>query len=113
MSGVLPAGFEALESWVTEWAQPTENRRYDKRLRSTKEDLQGFYAALQPELVRILDYCDRYPIGELPEDAARLYDLAMMLAEIAPNVELYKGQPGVPHAFDERRFIARHGNQMH
>jgi hypothetical protein len=105
----LPEGFEALETWASGWAKPSQNRRWDKRLASSKEEITAFYHALLPELERILDHVDQFPLGELPADSARLYDLAMMHAEIAPNVELYDGAPGVPFSFEERRFIAVHG----
>ena len=106
----LPEGFAALETWVTGWAQPTQNRRWDRRLRSTKDELLAFYRAVSPELERILEHVDGFPLGALPEKSARLLDLAMMLAEIAPNVELYDGAPDVPHSFAERRFLAVHGD---
>jgi hypothetical protein len=108
----LPEGFEALETWVADWAHPTQNRRWDKRLRSTKAEITAFYQAMLPYLEQALAHCDRYPLGELPQDAARLFDLTLMVSEIAPNVELYKGQPGVPHSFEERRFIAAHGDEV-
>ena len=110
MPRLLPAGFEELENWVQDWSHATQNARWDKRLRSTKQEITAFYRAVQPELERMLDYCDQYPLGKLPEDAGRLYGLALMAAEIAPNVELYGGNPDVPHSFDERRFIAVHGD---
>lgn len=106
----LPEGFEGLESWVSEWAQPSQNRRWDKRLASSKAEITAFYHALLPDLERILEHVDRFPLGELPPDTARLFDLAMMHAEIAPNVELYDGDPNVPFSFEERRFIAIHGD---
>jgi hypothetical protein len=109
---LLPAGFEALENWVSEWAHPTQNRRWDKRLRSTKEEITAFYQAMLPYMERALEHCDRYPLGQLPDAAGRLFDLTLMVTEIAPNVELYKGQPGVPYSFDERRFVAAHGDQI-
>ncbi len=113
MSNALPEGFQDLSNWAAEWSQPTQNRRWDKRLASSKEEIMAFYEALQPRLTDILDYCDQFDLGALPEDAARLYDMTLMLAEIAPNVELYRGQPGVPYAFDETRFIAVHGDVAH
>ncbi len=113
MARLLPEGFGELETWAVEWALPTQNTRWDKRLASTREELIAFYNAVLPHLERILDHADQYPIGELPEQSARLFDLALMHAEIAPNVELYDGDPNVPHSFAERRFIAVHGNEGH
>lgn len=108
--GLLPKGFESLETWVAGWAHPSQNRRWDKRLASSREEITAFYHAILPELDRILEHVDQFPLAELPADSARLFDLAMMQAEIAPNVELYGGAPGVPHSFEERRFIAVHGD---
>ena len=110
---LLPQGFEELETWAGAWALPTQNARWDKRLESTREELKAFYNAVVPYLERILDHVDKYPLGGLPEQSARLFDLALMHAEIAPNVELYDGDPDVPHSFEEKRFIAVHGDDRH
>lgn len=113
MANRLPAGFEALETWAVDWACASHNERWDQRLRSSAADLRAFYDALLPWLERILAHADEFPLGELPPDSARLFDLALMHAEIAPNVELYQCNPNVPHSFEERRFIAAHGNDPH
>ncbi len=113
MATRLPEGFAPLETWAADWAQATHNDRWDKRLRSTAAELRAFYDAILPWLERILAHADQYPLGELPPDAARLFDLALMHAEIAPNVELYRCDPHVPHSFEERRFIAVHGDDAH
>ena len=110
---LLPEGFAELETWANEWALPTQNTRWDKRLASTREELIAFYNAVLPHLERILDHVDQYPLGELPERSVRLFDLALMHAEISPNVELYDGAQDVPHSFEEKRFIAVHGNDRH
>jgi len=106
----LPVGFEGLEPLVSEWALDTQTQREIKRLRSTPEEIRGFYNAVMPRIRDILDEVDRFPIGELPEPHARLFALAFSLAEVAPNVELYGGDIQVTHNFDERRFDARHGD---
>jgi hypothetical protein len=112
MSKSLPDGFESLEKWV-DWALSTESERWDKRLNSTKEDILAFYSAAQPELERILNYCDRFPLGRLPEKVDRLFDLSLMLAEIACSAEYYGGNPRVPYSFEERRLIPVHGENKH
>ena len=113
MSTLLPEGFAELETWANEWALPTQNSRWDKRLASTREELIAFYNAVLLHLARILDHVDQYPLGELSERSARLFDLALMHAEIAPNVELYGGAPDVPHSYEEKRFIAVQGDDRH
>ncbi|MEM7541439.1 MAG: hypothetical protein AAF384_07595 [Pseudomonadota bacterium] len=113
MSGALPDGFGDLETWVDEWSLATQNARWDKRLASSKEEITAFYEAVSPRVEAILDHADGFALGALPEDSERLYDLALMVAEIAPNVELYQGDPNVPYSFEERRFIAVHGESEH
>ena len=113
MAQLLPDGFDDLGTWAVGWAMPTQNSRWDKRLSSSREELIAFYDAVQPNLERILEHADKFEIGKLPEQSARLYDLALMVAEIAPNVELYGGDPDVPHSFEEKRFIAVHGDDRH
>jgi hypothetical protein len=113
MAQLLPDGFDDLETWAVDWAMPTQNTRWDKRLSSTREELIAFYKALQPRLESILKHVDEYEIGKLPEQSGRLYAMALMMAEIAPNVELYDGDPDVPHSFDEKRFIAVQGDERY
>jgi len=113
MASLLPDEFVQIESWAADWAQPTQNQRWDKRLSSTNVEITEFYHAILPWLERILAHADEFPLGKLPERSARLFDLALMHAEIAPNVELYRGDPNVPHSFEERRFIAVHGSDRH
>ncbi len=113
MAQLLPAGFEGLESWAVDWAMPSQNMRWDKRLQSNREELIAFYKAIQPHLEEILTHADKFEIGKLPEQSARLYALALMVAEIAPNVELYDGDPDVPFSFEEKRFIAVHGDDRY
>lgn len=106
----LPEGFADLEPWLAEWSRATQNERWDKRLRSTPDELRAFYDALLPRLPAILDHVDQFPLGQLPPSSAELFHLALMHAEIAPNVELYDASPNVPFSFEERRFIAVHGD---
>ena len=110
MSGSLPKKFVDIEYLVPEWALVTQNERQTRRARSTKGELQALYGALAPNLDAILEHVDQYPLGEMPPDTERLFFLALMLAEISPHVELYRGDPNVPHSFDETRFVAVHGD---
>ncbi|WP_206199371.1 hypothetical protein [Parasulfuritortus cantonensis] len=105
----LPKSFEVLEPLVASWALPTQNARQQKRISASKGELRAFYEAMLPRLEDILAYVDKYPLGELPPEAERLFCLALSLAEVAPHIELYGGNPKVPHSFDETRFVADHG----
>lgn len=106
---LLPAAFEHLRPYI-DWALPTAGQRHAKRLASSSEALKSFYEAALPSLEEILSAVDEWPLGELPESHRPLYDIALSLVEVAPHTELYRGVPGVPYAFEEARFIARHAD---
>ena len=53
---LLPEGFEPLETWAPQWAMATQNRRWEKRLASTKDEITAFYDAALPQLDRILNH---------------------------------------------------------
>ncbi|VVE54827.1 hypothetical protein PHO31112_04957 [Pandoraea horticolens] len=110
MEQTLPKGFEMLEPLVARWALTTQNERQQRRITSSRGELRNFYDNMLPHLSMILAHLDRYPLGELPGEAARLFSLALSLAEVAPHIELYGGDPKVPYSFDESRFVAEHGN---
>jgi len=107
----LPKGFEALEPFADVWGLDTERKRQLRRLASNKEEMQAFYDAMLPRMEAILEHVDQFPLGKLPKDTATLFYLTLSLAEIAPHVELYGGDPGVPHAFEEVRMIGKHADQ--
>ena len=106
----LPAAFADLEPW-RDWARTTPDARQARRLAASRPELKAFYEAMMPRLQDILEAVDAYPLGGLPSDLRPLFNMALALAEIAPHIELYGGSPGVPYAFEESRFIARHGQQ--
>lgn len=106
---LLPDEFNALEPLVSQWALPTQNERQQRRITSTRPALKSFYDAMLPQLPAILKKLDEFPLGQLPEKESRLMALALSLAEVAPHIELYGGDPNVPYAFDEARFVAEHG----
>jgi hypothetical protein len=110
MEQLLPPEFDMLEPLVAAWALRTQNERQRRRIASSPGELSYFYGNMLPRLPAILTYLDKYPLGKLPPDAARLMSLALSLAEIAPHIELYDGNPKVPYSFDEARFVAEHGD---
>jgi hypothetical protein len=110
-NSILPPGFEILDPFAADWALETQDQRYVKRRNTSAEALRAFYDAMLPHIEKILDEVDRYPLGTLPESHRPLYAMALSLAEIAPHVELYRGDPLVPHAFAENRMLSLHGDQ--
>ena len=111
MNQSLPEGFRELERFVSAWSLPTQNQREAARRASSVDERKDFYDATVPCLSAIVEYLNRFPLGSMPEDAQRLMQLALSLAEIAPHVELYHGSATVPFSFEESRFIAVHGDR--
>lgn len=107
---LLPKNFQMLEPLVSRWALTTQNTRQALRISSTKGELQYFYDNMLPRLPAIMEHVDQFPLGQLPPESERLFALALTLAEIAPHIELYNGDPNVPHSFAEMRMIAEHGD---
>lgn len=110
MTTTLPKAFETLTPF-RDWALPTQDERQQKRISSTTGELRAFYDACLPLLPKMLTYVDQYPLGQVAEEARPVFWLALSLAEVAPHVELYKGDPHVPYSFDEARFVAEHGRE--
>lgn len=104
-SASLPGQFKELEAFVEEWALPTQAERNRRRLSSSIEGLRAFYEAIVPRMDEIVTYLNQFPVNQQPEDARRLFNLTMALAEIAMAVELFK-QPAVVDGFDPSRFLA-------
>lgn len=103
--------FKDLDQFLPGWALATENQRRAKRKSSTSGELKQFYDAMLPRLEEILDLADQYPMGKMPPEVEQYFFLALSLAEVAPHVELYKGNPNVPYSFTEERFIAVQGDE--
>jgi len=104
----VPAGFEALAPF-SRWNLMTADERTRARRDATEEDLRAFYEGVLPHIEAVLDECDRFELGTLPESHRGIFNIALSMAEIAPHIEFYKGQVGVPYAFEEARFVAVHG----
>ena len=104
----LPEQYEDLRPFA-DWALATPNERQNKRLASSSAELKALYDAMLPRLESIMEACDAYPLGELPAELQPIFNMALSVAEIAHHIELYRGQVGVPYAFEESRFVAIHG----
>ena len=106
----LPARFGQLEYLAEKWALPTENQRSARRWSASAEEFQEFYDAVVPCINEILAYLDQFSLEGMPEEALKLFHLALALAEAAPHVEFYKGAAKVPHSFDARRMLTTRGD---
>lgn len=92
---LLPPAFSDLEPWLADWCLDSEPQRYAKRLSSTMKEIQAFYDAIFPRAEEAIQYLERFPLDDLPEDAHRLLKLLYSLVVMSFAVEIWK-QPYIP-----------------
>jgi hypothetical protein len=52
------------------------------------QEMQEFYDAFFPRLEEAIDYCDKFPLDDLPDDALNLLHLIYSLIMVAMAVEI-------------------------
>ena len=87
---LLPKQFAELEPHAREWCLATETERYRKRVASTPAELQAFYDAFFPRTQEALDYCDQYPMDDLPDEVLNLMRLLYSMVTVAAAVETWR-----------------------
>jgi len=102
MSNLLPSRFKDLERFI-DWSIPTPGERTTKRVASHIEEVRTYYDAILPHAENILDYLNQFPLDDMPEDASRLMDMMLSLAEIATCIEFYNSTH-VPKGVSHSRF---------
>ena len=96
---LLPSAFAELEDLAQTWCLPTETERWNQRVTSTMPELHKFYDAFFPRLEEAIDYCDKFPLDNLPDDVLNLLHLIYSLAMVAMAVEIMH-QPAPVDAAD-------------
>lgn len=86
----LPSAFAELEPFAQTWCLPTEDERWNRRLASSMAEMQEFYDAFFPRLEEAIDYCDKFPLDDMPDDAVNLLHLIYSLVMVAMAVEIFK-----------------------
>ncbi|MCT9079635.1 hypothetical protein [Streptomyces fulvoviolaceus] len=94
MSTVFPPEFAALEPFA-DWAVPTETARYAKRIASTMDELDTFYAVAFPLLKSGTAYLEHVSMEGISEEDKHLLWLFCALVTVAFPVEAWR-QPRVP-----------------
>jgi hypothetical protein len=89
---LLPSAFAEFEGFAQTWCLPTEAERWNQRLASSMVEMRDFYRAFFPRLEEAIEYCDKFSLDELPEDALNLLHLIYSLVMVAMAVEIF-GQP--------------------
>ena len=86
----MPSAFADLEGFAQTWCLTTETERWDRRLASTMAEMRSFYDAFFPRIEEAIDYCDKFPVDDMPEDALNLLHLIYSLIMVAMAVEIFK-----------------------
>ena len=102
-SRLLPSAFANLESLACDWAVPTEQERTARRLASDFSQIKAFHDVMLPQLEAIFEYLNRFPLDTMPDDCHRLLYMALAVAEVAPAIHFYKGEPPT-YVLDDTRF---------
>ena len=89
---LLPAAFADLEPFASTWCLATESERYERRLASSMDEMQAFYDAFFPRVNEAVDYCDKFPLDDVPDDALNLLHLVYSMIMVSMAVEVFGQQ---------------------
>lgn len=93
----LPEQFADLEPFAADWALPSQNERYAKRLASSMDELQAFYDAAFPRLEESTDYLKSVLLDGISDEDQHLLWLFSSLVNVSFPVEVWR-QPRVPES---------------
>ena len=86
---LLPPAFADVERFAPKWCLASEPERYAERMASSMEEMQEFYDAAFPRVGAAIEYCDKFPLDDLPDDALHLLHLIYSLIMVAMPVEVW------------------------
>ena len=92
---VIPKEFADLQQFAEKWCLPTERERHAARLASSMDEMQVFYETMKPRLPAVIEYCDRFALDGMPDDALDLMHLVYSLINVSFPIEVW-GQARVP-----------------
>ena len=87
-NALLPSAFAELEPYAQTWCLATETERWNARMASTMAEMHEFYDAFFPRLEEAIEYCDKFPLDDLPDDALNLLHMIYSLIMVAMAVEV-------------------------
>ena len=88
----LPSAFAELERYTENWCLPTEAERWNKRMATGMLEMRDFYDAFSPQLEEAIDYCDKFPLDDVPDDALNLLHLIYSMIMVSMAVEVFGQQ---------------------
>jgi hypothetical protein len=96
---MLPPAFANLEPFAPTWCLATEAERWRRRHASAMADLTAFYDAFFPRLEEAIEYCNTFPLDDLPAEATNLLWMIYSLVMVSMAIEIF-GQPKTVDAAD-------------
>lgn len=88
----LPSAFAELEPFAEKWCLATEAQRWDMRMATPMPVMRDFYEAFAPRLEEAIDYCDKFPLEGLPDDALNLLHLIYSIVMVSMAIEVFGQQ---------------------
>jgi hypothetical protein len=88
----LPSAFAELEGFADKWCLPTEPERWAARLATPMAELRAFYDTFSPRFEEAIDYCDKFPLDGLPDDALNLLHLIYSMIMVSMAIEVFGTQ---------------------
>ncbi len=76
---------------------PTSHERWIRRSETSLKDIQTFYDAMLARADDAVTYVERFPLHNLPDDAACLLRLLLSMTQAAMAIELHEA-PRVPRS---------------
>lgn len=88
----LPSAFAELEPYAEKWCLATEAERWDMRMATPMLEMREFYETFSPRLEEAIDYCDKFPLDDVPDDALNLLHLIYSIIMVSMAIEVFGQQ---------------------
>ncbi|MGV0645694.1 hypothetical protein [Mycolicibacterium sp. XJ879] len=88
----LPSAFAEFEPFAQKWCLATEAERWDTRMNTSMAEIRQFYEAFTPRFEEAIDYCDKFPLDDLPDDVLNLLHLIYSMVMVSMAVEIFGTQ---------------------
>jgi hypothetical protein len=88
----LPSAFAEFEAFAGKWCLATEPERWNARLTTPMPDIRAFYDAFSPRFEEAIEYCDKFPLDDLPDDALNLLHLVYSMIMVSMAIEVFGQQ---------------------
>ena len=88
----LPSAFAEYEQYAEKWCLPTEPERWRARLSTPMAELRDFYEAFAPRFEEAIDYCDKFGLDDIGDDALNLLHLIYSMIMVSMAIEVFGQQ---------------------